>query len=100
MPVELKVAVSNPGVVHFFPLPHFFFLSFLFFPFLFFSPGFFFSAPFHHYPLQARSTTSMFKHFSSIPCVARLNFGLIEFWRTWCSSQVSANQFELSLPEF
>ena len=48
----------------FFPLPHFF-SPFLFFPFLFFfSPGFLFSSPFH-YPLQARSATSMLKHFSS-----------------------------------
>ena len=43
MPVELKVAGSNPGVVHFFSLPQFFFLSFPFFPFPFFlSPGFLF----------------------------------------------------------
>ena len=42
-----------------------FFSPFLFFPFLFFSPLVsFFSSPFH-YPLQARSATSMLKHFSS-----------------------------------
>ena len=64
MPVELKVAGSNPGVVHFFS-PSLFFFSFPFFPFPFFSPLVsFFSSPFH-YPLQARSATSMLKHFSS-----------------------------------
>ena len=64
MPVELKVAGSNPGVVNFFS-PSSFFFSFPFFPFLFFSPLVsFFSSPFH-YPLQARSATSMLKHFSS-----------------------------------
>ena len=60
----------------FFPSSFFFLLSF--FPFPFFSPLVsFFSSPFH-YPLQARSATSMLKHFSSstifYPRNARLLF--------------------------
>ena len=65
MPVELKVAGSNPGVVHFFFPFLIFFSPFLFSLSFFFLPWFpFFSSPFH-YPLQARSATSMLKHFSS-----------------------------------
>ena len=67
MLVEFKVAGSNPGVVHFFFLPHFFF-SFPFFLFPFFLPWFLFSPSPFHYPLQARSATSMLKHFSSLHC--------------------------------
>ena len=65
MPVELKVVGSNPGVVHFFPPSSFFFLLSFFSLSFFFLPWFpFFSSPFD-YPLQARSATSMLKHFSS-----------------------------------
>ena len=54
-----------------------FFSPFLFFPFLFFLPWFpFFSSPFH-YPLQARSATSMLKHFSSSKFIG-LNY--VQYW--------------------
>ena len=62
----VRLAGSNPTMGLFF-FRHFF-LIFLFSlspPFLFFLPCFpFFSPPFH-FPLQARSATSMLKHFSS-----------------------------------
>ena len=65
MPVELKVAGSNPGVVKIFSFLIFFLLSFSSLSFFFFSPDFLFFPPPFHYPLQARSATSMLKHFSS-----------------------------------
>ena len=56
----------EPRCGTFFPPSSFFFLlSFFSLSFFFFSHGFlFFSSPFH-YPFQARSATSMLKHFSS-----------------------------------
>ena len=48
----------------FFPLPNFFLLSFFSLSFFFSPLVSFFSSPFH-YLLQARSATSMLKHFSS-----------------------------------
>ena len=67
MPVEWKVAGSNPTVGLFF-LPNFFFsFPLFFFPFLFFSPAFLISLLLSIFPLQARSAhfDSMLKHFSS-----------------------------------
>ena len=64
--VQLRLRVRTPVWYFFFFLPHFFFFLLSFFSLsFFFLPWFLFSPSPFHYPLQARSATSMLKHFSS-----------------------------------